>query len=59
LVGQVGQTVTNVDGEGSAQVAGELWSVRSEHPIPAGSFIRVVRREGFILVVEKDKSTSI
>jgi membrane-bound serine protease (ClpP class) len=59
LVGQVGQTVTIVDGEGSAQVAGELWSVRSEHPIPAGSFIRVVRREGFILVVEKDKSTSI
>jgi membrane-bound serine protease (ClpP class) len=53
LIGKVGQAVTNVNSEGSAQVSGELWSARSENPIPAGSQIRVLRREGFILIVEK------
>jgi membrane-bound serine protease (ClpP class) len=54
LVGQIGEARTKVDEEGSVLVAGELWSARSEQPIPAGSSIRVVRREGFILVVEKN-----
>jgi membrane-bound serine protease (ClpP class) len=53
LVGQIGEARTKVNDEGSVLVAGELWSARSEDPIPAGSPIRVVRREGFILVVEK------
>jgi len=54
LVGEVGEAKTKVYEEGSVQVAGELWSARSEKPIPAGSSIRVVRREGFVLIVEKD-----
>lgn len=54
LVGQIGEARTNVSAEGSVQINGELWSARSEDPIPAGSAIRVVRREGFILVVEKN-----
>jgi membrane-bound serine protease (ClpP class) len=54
LVGQIGEARTKVNDEGSVLVAGELWSARSENPIPAGSSIRVVRREGFILVVEKN-----
>ncbi|MGZ9165580.1 MAG: NfeD family protein [Anaerolineales bacterium] len=37
------------------QVAGELWSARSEKPIAAGNSIRVVKREGFVLIVEKDQ----
>jgi membrane-bound serine protease (ClpP class) len=53
LIGTEGQAVTNVNAEGSARVAGELWSARSDNPIPAGSLVRVVRREGFTLVVEK------
>jgi membrane-bound serine protease (ClpP class) len=53
LLGQIGEARTKVDEEGSVLVAGELWSARSEDPIPAGSPIRVVRREGFILIVEK------
>jgi membrane-bound serine protease (ClpP class) len=57
LVGQIGETRTKVHREGSVQVAGELWSARSETPIPMGSTIRVVSREGFSLVVEKDIST--
>lgn len=54
LIGQIGEARTNIDAEGSAQINGELWSARSESPIPAGSSIRVLRREGFILVVEKN-----
>jgi membrane-bound serine protease (ClpP class) len=54
LVGQIGEAKTKISDEGSVQVAGELWSARSDHSIPAGSVIRVVRREGFILVVEKN-----
>ena len=53
LVGQVGEARTKVNEEGSVLVAGELWSARSDAPIPAGSSVRVVRREGFILIVEK------
>ena len=54
LVGQIGEARTKINDEGSVLVAGELWSARSEQPIPAGSSIRVLRREGFILIVEKN-----
>ena len=54
LVGQVGEARTKVKEEGSVLVAGELWSARSETPIPAGSSIRVLGREGFTLIVEKN-----
>jgi membrane-bound serine protease (ClpP class) len=56
LVGQMGEARTKVRDDGSVQVAGELWSARSDEPISAGSHIRVVRREGFVLVVEKVQS---
>jgi membrane-bound serine protease (ClpP class) len=54
LVGQIGEARTKVFEDGSVQVAGELWSARSESPIAAGNLIRVVKREGFILIVEKN-----
>jgi membrane-bound serine protease (ClpP class) len=53
LVGQVGEAKTRIHAEGSVQVAGELWSARSEKSIPNGSPVKVVGREGFVLVVEK------
>ena len=53
LVGQVGEAKTKVHEEGSVQVAGELWSARSDQPIPTGSPVRVVQRDGFVLVVEQ------
>jgi membrane-bound serine protease (ClpP class) len=53
LVGAIGEARSNVHEDGSVYVAGELWSAKSNSPIPDGSAIRVVRREGFILVVEK------
>jgi membrane-bound serine protease (ClpP class) len=54
VIGMVGETRSKVHTEGSVYVAGELWSARSDKPIPAGSAVRVVRREGFVLVVEKN-----
>jgi membrane-bound serine protease (ClpP class) len=53
LVGKVGEARTKILDDGSVQVGGELWSARSEKSIPAGSQIKVVRREGFVVVVEK------
>ena len=53
LVGQFGEARTDIHDEGSVQVGGELWSARSESPIPAGSSIRVIRRDGFTVIVEK------
>jgi membrane-bound serine protease (ClpP class) len=58
LVGSSGEARTKIKDDGSVQVAGELWSARSDELISAGSQIRVVRREGFVLVVEKDKTST-
>ena len=53
LVGQMGEAKTRIYKEGSVQVDGELWTARSNKSIPSGSTIKVVAREGFVLVVEK------
>ena len=54
LIGSIGEAKSAVHEDGSVYVAGEMWSARSDDAVPAGSSIRVVRREGFILVVEKN-----
>ena len=54
LVGQVGEAKTQIHEEGSAQVAGELWSARSKTPIRAGGKVRVIARDGFVLDVESE-----
>jgi membrane-bound ClpP family serine protease len=54
LIGQCGETKTVVHSEGSVQVDGELWTARSEKRIPSGKQVRVVGRNGFILIVEDD-----
>lgn len=54
LIGLTGEARSNIHDEGSAYVAGEVWSAKSDILIPAGSTIRVIRREGFTLVVEKE-----
>lgn len=59
LVGQTGEAKSRVHADGSVQVAGELWSARSEQPIAAGSLIRVLKRDGFVLVVEKTDGSAI
>lgn len=53
LIGEGGETRTDVKDSGSVQVASELWSARSEKLIPAGRVVRVVGRDGFVLIVEE------
>lgn len=35
------------------EIEGELWTARSDQPIPAGSLVRIVRFDGLYLTVEK------
>jgi len=53
LIGAIGEAKSEIHQEGSVQVNKELWTARSNQPIEAGAKIRVIDREGFILVVEK------
>lgn len=52
LIGAAGESRTPISTDGSVQVAGELWSARSKEPIPVDTSVRVVGRDGFILLVE-------
>ncbi len=52
LIGAIGEAKSDIHKEGSAQVHGELWTVRSEQPIAQGMLVRVIAREGFVLEVE-------
>ena len=53
LMGAFGEARSDIQQEGSVQVHGELWSAKSEERIPQGARVRVIGREGFILLVEK------
>jgi membrane-bound serine protease (ClpP class) len=53
LIGKIGEARSMIGDEGSVQVAGELWSAKSDQPIPEGAKVRVVGRDGFILRVEQ------
>ncbi|NIW45512.1 MAG: hypothetical protein GWN30_12420 [Gammaproteobacteria bacterium] len=53
LVGSIGEARTDVHAEGSVYLRGEMWTAESEEPIPAGSRVKVVSREGFVLHVEE------
>lgn len=55
LVGMVGEARTEIFNEGSVYVNGEDWSARSKTRIPAGAKVRVLRRDGLVLEVEKKK----
>jgi membrane-bound serine protease (ClpP class) len=54
LIGLAGEAKTDISDEGSVQVAGELWSARSDSLITNGTHVRVISREGLILTVEQD-----
>lgn len=55
VVGMTGIAKTSIHDSGSVQVGGELWSARSTKVIPAGRHVKVVRREGFTVIVEEGK----
>ncbi len=52
LIGKTGEAHTDIFAEGSAYVDGEEWSARSPVFIPLGSQVRVIGREGLVLLVE-------
>jgi len=52
LVGMTGHASSDIRGQGSVYVNGEEWSAVSKNFIPAGSAIRVIRREGLTLEVD-------
>lgn len=52
LVGKLGEAKTDIRGEGSVYVGGELWTAHSQRFIPAGSKVRILRREGLFLEVD-------
>jgi membrane-bound ClpP family serine protease len=57
LIGRTGEAKTAIQEEGSVQVAGELWSARSARALAPGSPVKVVGRDGFVLIVEKDTTS--
>jgi membrane-bound serine protease (ClpP class) len=59
IVGQVGEARTAIDPTGSVYAGRELWSARSETPIPVGTRVRVRGLEGLVLWVEPVEETSV
>jgi membrane-bound serine protease (ClpP class) len=59
LIGAIGEAKTDIHQEGSVYAGGELWSACSDHPIPAGTRVRVLEREGFTLKVEAIEAPQI
>jgi membrane-bound serine protease (ClpP class) len=53
LIGATGEAKTVIYNEGSVYVGGEMWSAHSNQEIPAKAHVRVLRRDGFVLEVEK------
>lgn len=56
MLGTSGELVepTNARGEGWVQIHGERWQVVASAPLPAGTSVRVVRRDGLLLWVIPD-----
>ncbi len=52
LIGSRGVARTEIHHEGTVFVNREDWSASSDEPIPPGTEVRVLKREGFILRVE-------
>lgn len=52
VINQVAEVRTKLDPIGSVFVLGELWTARAEKPIKPGTAVKVVGREGLMLVVE-------
>jgi membrane-bound serine protease (ClpP class) len=52
LLGAAGEAVTWQGGEGSVRVMGEIWRARAAAPITPGARVKVVDRDGLVLLVE-------
>jgi membrane-bound serine protease (ClpP class) len=52
LIGAEGEALSWDGGEGRVRVKGEIWLARAKAPLAAGTPIKVVKRDGLILLVE-------
>ena len=52
LIGMTGKASSDIRGQGTVYVNGEEWSALSQAFIPAGSPVRVLKRQGLTLEVE-------
>ncbi len=55
LVGERGRVMGAIEGRGTVQVQGELWTARSRNRLESGTEIVVTQQEGLELHVEKAK----
>lgn len=55
MIGMVGEARTVIHNSGTVYVGGEEWSARSDEMIAAGSSVKVINREGLVLIVEPVK----
>ncbi len=52
IIGKIGEARTNISPEGTAYIDGEEWSVRSSEKIFLGNQVKVVGKDGLVLIVE-------
>ncbi len=52
LIGEVGYARSTIHQHGTVYVAGEEWSAHSKSPIPAGTRVKVIQRDGLVVLVE-------
>lgn len=52
LIGMVGEARSDITMSGTVYVGGEEWSARSEKEILNGAQVKVIKREGLVLLVE-------
>lgn len=52
LVGAIGEALEDFEGLGSIHIHGEDWQARSRAPVRRGAKVRVVSRDGLVLLVE-------
>jgi membrane-bound serine protease (ClpP class) len=58
VMGQTGEARTALEPTGSVYVGGELWTARADRPLPAGTAVRVIDRDGLMLTVEAVEQSS-
>lgn len=52
FIGSVGRVVSPINGFGTVQAAGELWTARSDQPLASGDEVVIVDRDGLVVTVE-------
>ena len=55
LIGARAVAAGDLDPEGQVRVQGELWQARAEAGARAGDAVRVLEREGLVLLVERER----